>query len=339
MDGVDRVRLLLIKIFNKTRQFRLRGRAFSACPRFSMEEILRKEVNHLNYVYIVEQLINGVCQGMIYALMAIGYSLIVGVTGLVTFTYGEVAMAGAFGAFYAFRLLGANLIVAIVASLLAGAAIGVVVHKVCYERFLESPRHISMICTIGMSMLLKNLAQIVFGTEVKAMPDTFGRGTLLLGSFRLRYIQIIVFLIVVVLAVSLSLFLKFTKPGMTLRSMSQSRKAAAIIGMDVKRSTLLGNALGCSLAGAAGLLLGLYYTTVSPTMGGSIGLKAFSASVLGGLTNVAMAAVGGLVIGIVENIGISFVSTGLRDAIAFGFLILVLMISPQGFARKGRVKL
>lgn len=298
-----------------------------------------KEVCFLNTVYIIEQLINGVCQGMIYALMAIGYSLIVGVTGLVTFTYGEVAMVGAFSAFYAFRALGTHLAIAIMASLLAGALIGIVIHKVCYERFLDSPRHISLICTIGMSMLLKNVAQIVFGTEVKPMPDSFGRGVLEFGAFRLRYIQITIFLIVVALAISLTLFLKFTRPGMTLRSMSQSRKAASIIGMNVKRSTMLGNALGCSLAGVAGLLLGLYYTTISPTMGGSIGLKAFSASVLGGLTHTAMAAVGGLTIGIVENIGISFVSTGLRDAIAFGFLIVVLMISPQGFARRGKVKL
>ena len=290
-------------------------------------------------MYIVEQIFNGISQGMIYALMAIGYSMIVGVTGLVTFTYGEVAMIGAFASYYAFNLLNVPLPIAILCSFLAAGLVGIIIHKVCYEHFLDAPKHISLICTIGMSMLLKNMAQIVFGTEVKPMPDGILRGVINIGSFRISYMQLFIFSIVVTMSIVFTLFLHKTKLGMALRSVSQSRKAAAIIGMDVKSITLLGNAIGCAMAGVAGILLACYYTTVAPTMGGSIGLKAFSAAVLGGMTNVAMAALGGLLIGIVESIGITLTSTGIRDAIAFGFLIIVLAISPNGLVRKGSVKL
>lgn len=290
-------------------------------------------------MYIIEQVFSGICQGMIYALMAIGYSMIVGVTGLVTFTYGEVAMIGAFAAYYAFELLHAPLAVAILCSFIAAALVGVIIHKVCYERFLDAPKHISLICTIGMSMLLKNVAQIVFGTEVKPMPDGIMRGVLYLGQLRISHMQLFIFAVVVIMSTAFTLFLQKTKWGMALRSVSQSRKAAAIIGMDVRKITLLGNAIGCAMAGVAGILLACYYTTVAPTMGGSIGLKAFSASVLGGLTNVATAAFGGLLIGIVESVGITLSSSGIRDAIAFGFLIVVLTLSPNGLVRKGSVKL
>ena len=139
---------------------------------------------------------------------------------------------------------------------------------------------------------------------------------------------------------TLSIFLNRTRTGMTLRSVSQDKKAAALVGIDVERSTLTGNVLGCALGGVGGVLLGIYYGTIVPTMGGAVGMKAFSASVLGGLTDVAGAAIGGLLIGICENIGIMFMTTGLRDAIAFVFLILVLLVKPQGlFGRKGSIKL
>jgi branched-chain amino acid transport system permease protein len=291
-------------------------------------------------MYLATQLINGACQGLIYALMAIGYSMIVGVTGLVTFTYGEVAMIGAFSAFYSFMYFGNNLVLAILAGFLGAGVAGFVIHKVCYARFLESPKYISLICTIGMSMLFKNLAQIVFGTQIRPMPEGVGRRIIELGPLRFSSIQILILVVVAILSVSLTLFLNKTRAGMALRSVSQDRRAAAIIGVDVEKTTMLGNMVGCALGGAGGVLLGLYYTTIVATMGGVIGLKAFSAAVLGGLTNISLAALGGFLIGVFENIGISFVPTGLRDAIAFGFLIIVLLIKPQGLSgKKGGTKI
>jgi len=291
-------------------------------------------------MYILEQLINGVCQGVIYALMAIGYSLIAGVTGLVTFTYGEVVMVGAFTSYYCFSLLGVSIIPAMLFGFVAACILGIVIHKVCYERFLDSPKYISLICTIGMSMLIRNLAQIVFGTETKGMPKIFGNGFIELGLIRISYLQILILGVVIVLSLTLTFFFVKTKSGMTLRSVSQDRKAAAFVGVNVRSTTLIGNSIGCGLGGIAGVLLALYYSNVSPIMGGTIGLKAFSSAVLGGLDNVAGAAGGGLLIGVCENLGIMFMSTGLRDVIAFTFLIIVLLVKPQGlFGRKGVIKL
>lgn len=299
-------------------------------------------------MYIIQQVMNGICQGSIYALMAIGYAMIYGIVGLVTFTYGEVVMLGSFSAFYFFIVFGDNLLLALLCGFISAGFVGVFVHKVCYQRFLNAPRHISLICTIGMSMFLKNLAIIIFGSTMKGLPRFFEGKTLVLlekvvngqkTQVSMTYIQVIVICVVVILAISLSLFLNKTKMGMRLRAVSQDRKAAALVGINVNRTTLLGNCIGCGLGGVAGILLGLYYNSVIPTMGGVAGLKAFSSVVIGGLSNIPGAALGGLSIGIIENLGIAFIpnGSGYRDVFAFAFLVIALSIRPQGlFAKRGK---
>jgi len=284
--------------------------------------------------YYLSQLINGVCQGSIYALMAIGYSVVVGVVGLVTFTHGEVIMLGAFASYFAFQLLGNNLALGILASFAASAFIGVFVYKICYERFFDAPRHISLICTIGVSMLLKNLAQILIGPNYFPLLDVVPNRFYGSGSVGVTLVQLIV--IATVLSLSLLLFLFFNRTtwGVMLRAVSQDKKAAAMMGIDVKLTTLVGNCIGCGLGGIAGMLLAIYYQTLVATMGGSAGMKAFSASVLGGLTDVPSAAFGGLCLGVIENLGITFSSASFRDIFAFVFLLLVLLFKPEGFARK-----
>ncbi|GAA0179931.1 branched-chain amino acid ABC transporter permease [Clostridium sediminicola] len=299
-------------------------------------------------MYIIQQLMNGICQGSIYALMAIGYAMIYGIVGLVTFTYGEVIMLGSFSAFYFFIVFGDNLLLALLCGFISASFVGVFVHKVCYQRFLNAPRHISLICTIGMSMFLKNLAIIVFGSTMKGLPRFFEGKTIVLlekvvdgqkTQVSMTYIQVMVICVVVILAISLSVFLNKTKMGMRLRAVSQDRKAAALVGINVNRTTLLGNCIGCGLGGVAGILLGLYYNSVIPTMGGVAGLKAFSSVVIGGLSNIPGAALGGLSIGIIENLGIAFIpnGSGYRDVFAFAFLVIALSIRPEGlFAKRGK---
>ncbi|MBN2851702.1 MAG: branched-chain amino acid ABC transporter permease [Clostridia bacterium] len=287
-------------------------------------------------MYILEQLVNGLCQGSIYALMAIGYAVIYGVVGLVTFTYGEIIMMGSFSAFYYFIAFGDNLLFALVAGFITAALVGVIVHKVCYQRFLDAPRYISLICTIGMSMFLKNFATLVFGSEMKGMPTFFEGKFISLAGIRINYLQLMIMGIVILFSVGLTVFLKKTRIGMKLRAVSQDKKAAALVGINVKNTTLLGNCIGCGLGGVAGILLGVYYNSVLPTMGGMAGLKAFSAMVLGGLGSITGAAVGGVVIGVTENLGIAFASSGLRDVFAFALLVVVLIVRPQGlFGKKG----
>lgn len=288
--------------------------------------------------YFLNQVINGLCQGAIYALMAIGYSVVVGVVGMVTFTHGEVIMIGAFASFYIFDAVGNNLLLGVLGSFLASWLIGMFVYKVCYEHFFNAPRHISLICTIGVSMLIKNLAQIIFGPNQKPMLNVVENTTFSIGSVQISMVQIIVIITVVILAGLLSLFFNKTKWGIALRAVSQDKSASYMMGINVKRTAMIGNCIGCGLGGVAGMLLSIYYQTLSATMGGSLGMKAFSSSVLGGLTDIRCSALGGLCIGLIENLGITISSASFRDVFAFGFLILVLLIKPEGFASKKGVR-
>ncbi|HWP68206.1 MAG TPA: branched-chain amino acid ABC transporter permease [Rectinemataceae bacterium] len=288
--------------------------------------------------YYLSQVINGICQGSIYALMAIGYSVVVGVVGLVTFTHGEVIMLGAFASYFAFQFFGNNLILGIIASFAASAFIGIFVYKICYERFFDAPRHISLLLTIGVSMLLRNLTQILIGPNNMPLLGIVPNKFFGIGLVGVTLVQIIV--IVTVISLSLLLFLLFNKTrwGIMLRAVSQDKKAAALMGINVKVTSMAGNCLGSGLGGIAGMLLAIYYQTLIATMGGSAGMKAFSASVLGGLTDIPSAALGGLSLGIIENLGITFASASFRDIFAFIFLLLVLLIKPEGFARKRGVR-
>ncbi len=288
--------------------------------------------------YYLSQLINGICQGSIYALMAIGYSVVVGVVGLVTFTHGEVIMLGAFASYFAFQMFGNNLIVGIVASFIASAFIGIFVYKICYERFFDAPRHISLLLTIGVSMLLRNLTQILIGPNNLPLLGVVDNKFFGFGLVGLTLVQIIVILTVVSLSFLLFLLFNKTRWGVMLRAVSQDKKAAALMGINVKLTSMLGNCIGSGLGGIAGMLLAIYYQTLIATMGGSAGMKAFSSSVLGGLTDIPSAALGGLSLGIIENLGITFASASFRDIFAFIFLLRVRIIKPEGFARKQGVR-
>ena len=284
--------------------------------------------------YLLNQLVNGVCQGAIYAMMAIGYSIVVGVVGMVTFTHGEVIMIGAFAAYYTFEMAGNHILLGLLLSFSAAWLMGMCVYKICYERFFSAPRNISMLCTIGFSMVIKNLAQIIFGPNQKPMLNVVDNKIYKLGLVQISSIQIVVVLTVIVSAIVLSFFFNKTHWGIKLRAVSQDKTAAYMVGINVKRTAMIGSCVGCALAGVSGMLLSIYYQTLQATMGGSLGMKAFSSSVLGGLTDIRLSALGGLCLGIIENLGITFSSASFRDIFAFIFLILMLLIRPEGFASK-----
>jgi branched-chain amino acid transport system permease protein len=284
-----------------------------------------------------EQLLNGLGQGLIYALMAIGYALIFGVVGLVTFAHGDVIMIGAFAAYYSFACLSSHILAAVLTGFIVSGLLGFLLHRVCYNRFFNSPRQISLICTIGAGMFLRNLVQVAAGAESKPIPAAFPGGALEFAGLRISFMQIFIFGVVMVIVVLLSLFLNRTRTGLSLKAVSMDKTAAALLGINTRRATTLGNMIGCAVAGAAGVLLAMYYGTVTPMMGGAVGMKSFCCAVLGGMASIGGAAVGGLLIGIAENLGIMFLSAGFRDTISFLFLILILLLKPEGlFARKGR---
>lgn len=286
----------------------------------------------MGFSYYFELLINGICQGSIYALIAIGYTLIAGIIGMVSFTHGEVIMIGAFASFYFATMASSNLILCAVVCFLISGILGIVIHKVCYEHFFNAPKHISLICTVGMSLLLKNLAQIYFGTSSKAMPQLIPSGYISIGSgdARITYTQLVIFSVVIVLCILLSLFLNKTRIGVSLRAVSQDKKASALVGINVGRTTMLGTIIGCGIGGISGMLYSIYYGSLSATMGNGITFKAFCSAVLAGMVDIPTSAGGGLIIGIFENYCIPIFGASMRDIIAFVFLIIVLLIKPEG---------
>ena len=295
---------------------------------------------------VLQQLINGLSPGSIYALMAIGYTLIVGVVGLITFAYGEMVMIGAMSAYLFYTYVTPNFFLGLLVAFISSGIAGIFIHKVAYERFLDAPKRIALLCTVGCSLLIKNLAQIAFGSQGNAMPPAFEtKPFYLFGTdLYITTIHMVVIAIVVVLAIGLSLFLYKTRVGLMLRAVSQDKMAASLVAINVKKVTLIGNIVGTGLGGIAGLLYGTYLTNVSTVFGTVVGLKAISACVLGGMTNIPGAALGALLIGILENFGIALFTSSYRDIIGFLVVFIALSFRPEGlfvfdftkgFKRKG----
>jgi branched-chain amino acid transport system permease protein len=257
---------------------------------------------------------------------------------MVTFAHGEVMVVGTFTSFFTFLMFGNNIFLGLIASFSVTWLLGIVIFKVCNERFFNAPQHISLMCTIGASMLIMNLAQIIFGPNIRPMLNVVPTRFFQFGVVQISIMQIVIILTVVILAILLTLLFKKTKFGLQLKAVSQNKDAAYLMGVNVKRVAMVGTCLGCALGGVAGMLLGIYYQMVLATMGGSVMMKAISAGVVGGLTDVRFSAFGGVIIGIIENLGIAATTASLRDVFAFIFLILVLYIRPQGFSKKHRVK-
>ena len=269
--------------------------------------------------YIISQLVNGLCQGFIYALIALGFAVIVGVVGLATFTHGEVLMIGAYASFYLFLFCGNNIILGLFASFAAAWVVGIIIYKLCYEHFVNAPEHISLICTIGFSMLLKNLAQILFGTERKPMLNIVQNRIFHLGPVDISSVQLIIIATVIILSTAMMMIFNRSRWGIALRCVSQNREAAA-------------------MAGVAGTLIGIYYQSISPTMGTTLSMKAFAAATLGGLTSVPLSSFGGVILGMIENMGIAISSASFRDVFSFGFLIIMLVFRPTGFVKRKGVR-
>lgn len=288
--------------------------------------------------YIISQLVNGLCQGFIYALIALGFAVIVGVVGLATFTHGEVLMIGAYASFYLFLFCGNNIILGLLASFAAAWVVGIIIYKLCYENFVNAPEHISLICTIGFSMLLKNLAQILFGTERKPMLNIVQNRIFHLGPVDISSVQLIIIATVIILSTAMMMIFNRSRWGIALRCVSQNQEAAALVGINVRRTAMIGNCIGCAMAGVAGTLIGIYYQSISPTMGTTLSLKAFAAATLGGLTSVPLSSFGGVILGMIENMGIAISSASFRDVFSFGFLIIMLVFRPTGFVKRKGVR-
>lgn len=286
----------------------------------------------------IEQVINGLTVGMIYGLIAIGFTLIFGVLSLINFAHGEMFMLGAFIAFTLSYFLGWGLIPSFIGGVVAGALAGMAVEKIIFKPLRNMEHEQMMLATLGLSILLKELAILIWGPETHAMKiekGSFLNGSIELFGSNISMVQIIILVVSILLVLALQLLLYKSKVGFGIRSISQNQDAANLMGVNVDRTINYTFAIGAAMGAAAGVLVALYYGSLEPYMGFMPGIKAFVAMVIGGLTSIPGAVIGGLIIGMSETMAGAYIHSGLQDAIAFLLLMVLLVFRPTGLKRRG----
>ena len=282
----------------------------------------------------MQQMINGVSLGSIYALIALGYTMVYGTIKLINFAHGEVYMMGAFTGFYLVTVLELNFILALIISMLTTALLGIVIERVAYKPLRNSTRIVSLITAIGVSYLLQNLMIYYLGPEVRAFPSPIPNKIFRVFGLVFNSKQLVVFFTTILVMVILQIIVRHTKMGKAMRAVSVNREAAQLMGINVDRVISFTFALGSGLAGIAGVLVGVYYNSISPMMGVTPGLKAFVAAVVGGVGSIPGAMVGGYLIGILETI-VSFLGGSMyKDAAVYALLIVILLVLPSGLFGK-----
>ncbi len=278
---------------------------------------------------LVPQLINGLTQGSIYAIIAIGFVIIFGTMNLVTFAHGEVYMAGAFAGYFALTVWHLPWYIALALGMVVGWILGYLMEKVAF-RPLRSAGHMPpLLITIGLSIMLRDLANIFFGAENRPVPSIYEQ-TFEVAGTQVSVLQVLLLGIAVFLIVVLRMLIYGTKIGRAMRATAQDHEAAYAMGVNVNRVFSISFSLASCLGGAAGVMVGMYYNAVYASMGSSAGLKGFAACIFGGLTSIPGAILGGLIIGVVENLTVQYLASGYRDIVAFLVLVLVLVLRPQG---------
>lgn len=284
---------------------------------------------------VLQQIINGLTLGIIYALVAVGYSLVFGILRLINFSHGSVY---AFGAHMSMLFLGFSFgpVPAIVASVVLTGLLGVFIDKTGLEplRKKKSKGISALITTIGISYIIQNLLMIVFGSQTKFFPKLFDYGSVAMAGTVIGVRQFFIFAIALLLLASLTWIVNMTKIGLAMRAIEQNQKAAHLMGINVNSVITFTFFLGGASAAIAGTLIASYYQMVYPVMGFMVGLKAFAAAVLGGIGILYGSIVGGLFIGLCETFAATYLGGSYRDAIAFLILIIVLLIKPSGLFGK-----
>ena len=286
----------------------------------------------------LQQLVNGISLGAIYALIALGYTMVYGVLRFINFAHSDVLMIGAFVGFFAAPYFPkesfAGGLCVMLAAMIVCAILGIVIERLAYKPLRGSSTLNVLITAIGVSLLLENGAQLLFSAKPRAFPPIFPSKAINIGGLVVSTNQIAVLIISIVLLAALQWIVLRTKIGTAMRAVSFNPAAAALVGVNINVVISFTFGLGSALAGAGGILYSLNYPSVDPYMGIMPGLKAFVAAVLGGIGNIPGAALGGLVIGVLETlVGGSKFSTW-RDAIAFAILILMLLVRPAGLLGK-----
>ena len=277
----------------------------------------------------VSQLFNGLQTGSVYALVALGYSMVYGIILRLNLAHGDIIMIGAYTAFYAMTAFHLHPIFSVVLAVITSTLLGVVIEKVAYTPLRSAPRLSLLITAIGISFLLENGAQLLFGADTKSM-DTLVPGNVTFGPVTVSYTAILTIIVAVIAMVALTLLVQKTKLGKAMRAVSEDMGAAQLMGISLNKTISFTFAVGSALAGIGSVLYLCAYSQASPTMGSMLGLKAFVAAVLGGIGSIPGAMVGGFAIGLLEALVAAVGLSVWKDAVVFAILIVVLLVKPSG---------
>lgn len=281
-----------------------------------------------------QQLINGLALGSVYALLALGYTMVYGIIKLINFAHGEIYMIGAFAGYFAADTLGLSLVPTLIVAMVISAIVGIIIEKVAYKPLRNSPRITLLITAIGVSLLLQNAMNLIVGANPKALPELIQNKMISLGGVQINNKTILMFGVSAVLVLLLQFIVYKTKVGKAMRAASFDTEASQLMGINVDNTISLTFAIGSALAGIAGVLVAITYPSITPYMGTMPGLKAFVAAVLGGIGSIPGALLGGFLMGVIETLTKAYISTSFSDAIAFSVLIIILLIKPSGLLGK-----
>jgi branched-chain amino acid transport system permease protein len=284
--------------------------------------------------YILEQVANGIILGSMYALIAIGFSLIYGIVRLINFAHGDIVTIGAFAMLASVAAIGAPFLISILIVLVVGAGVGVLIERVAFRPMRGAPQVTGFIASLAVAIIIENVGIMTLSAQprnfiVPAYLSTFIR----LGSLQVRAIDLAIVLLAIVLMTALALFVRFTKVGMAMRATAENYEVARLMGINIDRMIMLAFAIGSALAAIAGLMWGSKYSQISPLMGLIPGLKAFVAAVIGGVGSISGAMLGGYVLGLAEVLFVGLLPpeySGYRNVFVFSTLIVILLVMPNG---------
>lgn len=281
-----------------------------------------------------QQLINGIQLGSIYALIALGYTMVYGIAKMINFAHGDIIMVGSYIALLIFTHLELSVWSTIALTALVSALLGVVIERLAYKPLRGSSRMSALITTIGVSLLLQNLFLLVFGSSPQPFPVRFPSESFSIFGVAVSYLTLVTIAITLVLMVVLTLFVERTRLGKAMRAVSEDAGAAQLMGINIDNTISITFAIGSALAAVAAVLYSSTYPLINPYMGSLMGLKAFIAAVLGGIGIIPGAMLGGFIMGIAEVFIKGYISSKLVDALVFGILIIVLLVKPAGILGK-----